>query len=79
LGCVGGWFPFYLLLYVPLLNFSLIWRLHHCRWRGLQNLGLCLALGAFEQGRVFIVPHLLWQGASIFPVSSEGPPHFVAF
>jgi hypothetical protein len=25
----------------------------------LQNLGLCSALGAFEQGGVFIVPHLL--------------------
>jgi hypothetical protein len=45
---------------------------------GLQNLGLCSALRAFEQGGVFIVPHLLWHGASVFPVSSEGPPHFVA-
>jgi hypothetical protein len=26
---------------------------------GLQNLGLCSALMAFEQGEVFIVPHLL--------------------
>jgi hypothetical protein len=26
---------------------------------GLQNLGLCLALRAFEQGGIFIVPHLL--------------------
>jgi hypothetical protein len=25
----------------------------------LQNLGLCLALNAFEQGGIFIVPHLL--------------------
>jgi hypothetical protein len=24
------------------------------------------------------VPHLLWHGASVFPVSSEGPPHSVA-
>jgi hypothetical protein len=44
---------------------------------GLQNLGLivCSALRAFEQGGIFIVPHLLWHGASVFPVSSEGPPH----
>jgi hypothetical protein len=35
---------------------------------GLQNLGLCLALRAIEQG----------HGASGFPVSSEGPPHLVA-
>jgi hypothetical protein len=26
---------------------------------GLQNLGLCSALKAFEQGGIFIVPHLL--------------------
>jgi hypothetical protein len=46
---------------------------------GLQNLGLCLALEAFEQGGIFnIMPHLLWYGASVFPVSSEGPPHSVS-
>jgi hypothetical protein len=26
---------------------------------GLQNLGLCSALKAFEQGGIFIMPHLL--------------------
>jgi hypothetical protein len=45
---------------------------------GLQNLGLCSALRAFEQGGIFIVSHLLWHGTSVFPVSSEGPPHSVA-
>jgi hypothetical protein len=45
---------------------------------GLQNLGLCSALKAFEQGGIFIVPHLLWHGTSVFPVSSEGPSHSVA-
>jgi hypothetical protein len=45
---------------------------------GLQNLGLCSALRAFEQGGIFLVPHLLWHGASVFPVSSEGPPQSVA-
>ena len=45
---------------------------------GLQHLGLCSALRAFEQGGIFIVPHLLWHGASVFPVSSEGPPLSVA-
>jgi hypothetical protein len=29
---------------------------------GLQNLGRCLALKVFEQGGIFIVPHLLWHG-----------------
>jgi hypothetical protein len=37
----------------------------------LQNLGLCSALMAFEQ--------VLWHGISLFPVSSEGPPHLVPF
>jgi hypothetical protein len=46
---------------------------------GLQNLGLCLVLRAFEQGGIFIVPHLLWHGTSVFPILSEGPPHLVAF
>jgi hypothetical protein len=42
---------------------------------GLQNLGLCSALGAFEQGGVFIVSHLLWHEALVFPVTSEVLPH----
>jgi hypothetical protein len=46
---------------------------------GLQYLGLCSALSVFEQGGIFIVPHLLWNGASVFPVSSEGSPYLVAF
>jgi hypothetical protein len=46
---------------------------------GLQNLGLSLALRAFEQGGIFIMSHLLWHGTSVFPVSSEGPPHLVTF
>jgi hypothetical protein len=46
---------------------------------GLLNWGLCSALRAFEQGGIFIVPHLLWLSTSAFPVSSEGPPHLVAF
>jgi hypothetical protein len=44
----------------------------------LQNLGLCSAFRAFEQEGFFIVPHLLWHGASVFLVSSEGPPHSIA-
>jgi hypothetical protein len=46
---------------------------------GLQNLGLCSALRAFEQGGIFTVPHLLWHGTSVLPVSYEGPPRLVAF
>jgi hypothetical protein len=33
---------------------------------------------AFEQGGIFIVPHLLLRGDSVFPVSSEGPPHSIS-
>jgi hypothetical protein len=32
----------------------------------------------FGRGGIFIVPHMLWHGASVFPVSSEGLPHLVA-
>jgi hypothetical protein len=45
---------------------------------GMQNIGLCSALRAFEQVGIFIMPHLLWHGTSVFPVSSEGPPYSVA-
>ena len=68
----------YLQFYVLLKNISLIWRRHHNTGEGLQNLSLYSALRAFKQGGVFIVPHL-WHGTSVFPVSSEGPPHLVAF
>jgi hypothetical protein len=47
-------------------------------YEGLQNLGLCLVLRAFEKGGIFIVPHLLQHGTSVFPVSSRGLPHSVA-
>jgi hypothetical protein len=43
----------------------------------LLYLGLFSALRACEQEGIFIVPHLLWHGALVFPVSSEGPPHLV--
>jgi hypothetical protein len=33
---------------------------------GLQNLGLCSLLSAFEQGGIFIVPHLLYTGPRLF-------------
>jgi hypothetical protein len=44
---------------------------HHYRWLG--NLGLCSALRAFKQGGIFIVPHLLRHGTSVYTVSSERP------
>jgi hypothetical protein len=50
----------YLLFYVRLKNISHTWRRHGTiAGERLQNLGLCLMLKAFEQGWIFIVPHLL--------------------
>jgi hypothetical protein len=69
---------FWLRFYVPLKNCSLIHGDFTIAGEGLQNLGLCSALRAFEQGDIFIVPHLLWHGSSVFPVLSDGPPHLVA-
>jgi hypothetical protein len=46
--------------------------------KGLKNLSLCATLRAFQHGGIFIVPHLLWHRASVFPVSSKGPPHLIA-
>jgi hypothetical protein len=56
--------------------FTNIWRRPHYRWR-VQNLDLCSALRAFEQAGIFTVPHLLWHGATVFPVSFEGSSHSV--
>jgi hypothetical protein len=44
----------YLLFYILIKNEDVT-----IAGEGLQNLGLCLALRAFEQGGIFIVPHLL--------------------
>jgi hypothetical protein len=61
------------------------WRIFHLygdvtiTGEGLKIFGLCSTLRAFEQGKIFIVPHLLWQGTSVFPVSSKGPPYSVTF
>jgi hypothetical protein len=71
-----NWFIDYLQFYVPLNNFSLIWRRHQFRWMA-QNFDLCLTLRDFEQAGIFIVQHLLWHGVSDFPVSFEGPPQLV--
>ena len=44
---------------------------HYCRWRAAK-----FRLTAFNEGGIFIIPHLLWHGTSVFTVSSEGPPAF---
>jgi hypothetical protein len=68
----------YLLFYVPLKNFHLCGDVS-ITGEGLQNLDLCSALRAFEQGGIFIVPYLLLHGASVFLVSFEGLPHSIDY
>ena len=57
---------------VPLENFSLIWRRHHCRWRA-ANFDLCSALMAIEQWGFFNVLHLLRQGPTVYNSHLRGP------
>jgi hypothetical protein len=54
-GGLVSWLRFY----VPLNNFSLIYGDVTIAGEGLQNLGLFLAIRAFEQLGIFIVPHPL--------------------
>ena len=58
--------------FVPLENFSLIWRCHHYWWTA-ANFDLCWALMAIEQWGFFSVPHLLWHGASVYNGHLQGP------
>ena len=55
-------------IFVPLENFSLIWRRHHCRWKA-ANFDLCSALMAFEQWGFFYLPH----GPSVCNGHFRGP------
>ena len=50
--------------FIPLENFSLIWRCQH--WWMSANFDLCSALMAFEHWWFFGVPYLLWHGASVY-------------
>ena len=58
--------------FVPLQNFSLIWRRHHYRWKA-ANFDLRSALTAIEQWGFFSVPHLLWHGLSVYNGHLLGP------
>ena len=64
------------MFYVPLGNNSFISRRYHC-WQRAAQFSPILGVIAFEQGRFFIVPHLLWHGASFF--SSPEPKAQVSF
>ena len=57
--------------FVPVENFSPIWRQHHQRWRA-ANFDLCSALLASEQWGFVGVAHLLWHGASVYNAHLRG-------
>ena len=59
---------------VPLENFSLTWRRHHCRWRA-ANFDLCSAPMPIEQWGFFSVPHLLCHRHPAIMVISKDPWH----
>ena len=65
-----------LLFFIPVRHILLSYGDVIAATEGLQNLGLLLMKMAFEQGGIFIVPHLLLHGVSVFAVSSEGPSLF---
>ena len=69
---IADWRVWFLKFFVPLENFSLIWRRHHCWWRA-ANFDPCSALMAIEQWGFFTVPHLLWHGASAYSDHLRGP------
>ena len=62
----------FFLSFVPLENFSLIWR-RHCYRGKAANFDLCSALIAIEQWGLFSVPHLLWHGSSVYNGDLRGP------
>ena len=59
----GKWF-------VPLENFSLIWRRHHDRWRAV-SFDLCSAPIAIEHWGFYSVLHIIWHEAFVYNVNSE--------
>jgi hypothetical protein len=76
--CEHLWLIINLLFYVPSRIFHLYSDITTGGAERQQNLGLCSVLRAFDEGGVFIVPHQLRYGASVFLVSSEWPPRLVA-
>ena len=59
-------------VFIPLENFSLIWRRHHDRWRA-AYFDRCSALLAVVHWRFFGLPHLLWHRASLYAGHLQGP------
>jgi hypothetical protein len=66
----------YLQFYVQLKNFSLLWRRHHCKWRAAKYRPMLGAQGLWAERDLYRATPALTR-ASVFPVSSEGPPYFI--
>ena len=62
----------YLGFFVPVDNFSLIWRRHHYRWRS-ANVDVYSVFMAIEQWGFFSVPHLMWHGPTLYSCHFRGP------
>jgi hypothetical protein len=71
------WLIDYLQFYVPFKNFSLIWRRHHCQWRAAKFRPMLGAQGLWAGRDLYRATPAVTRD-SVFPVSSEGPPHLVA-
>ena len=65
-------------VFVPLENFSLLWRRHHNRWRT-AKFDPCPAHMTIEQWGFFNMPHLLWHGAWSSPRTRDTHTHCQAF
>ena len=61
------WLSVFLGIFVPIEDFSLIWKLHHYRWRA-ANFDQCSVRMVIERWGFFNVPHLLWNGTSMYTV-----------
>jgi hypothetical protein len=59
----------YLVFYVLIEHFALLWRHHYYLWRAAKFRPMLGAQGLWSGG-IFVVPHLFWHGALVFPVSS---------
>jgi hypothetical protein len=64
----------WLLLYVPLKNFSPIWRRHHYRWKAAKFGPMLRTQGLWAVRDFYRATPAVKQGLC-FPISSVGPPY----
>jgi hypothetical protein len=69
------WLIDYLRFYVPLKNFSHIWRHHHCRWRAAKFRSMLGAQGLSREG--YLSCHICCDtGPRVFWSHPKDPPPF---